>query len=326
MRIITPNQIATCISNELENIKLGNAPVELYEPIRYLLALGGKRLRPQLALMSYAMYKTDFEKIVQPALAIEVFHNFTLMHDDIMDNAPVRRGKPTVHEKWTNNVAILSGDVMLVKAYDLLLAVEDKYFKQIIYLFNKTAAEVCEGQQFDMNFEKINNVTADEYLRMIELKTAVLLGFSLQMGALLADATPQEAQKLYDFGVNIGIGFQLKDDLLDVYGDKEKFGKQVGGDIVANKKTYLLIKALALAKGDTQKELNRLLSLTTFDKDEKVKAVTDIYNQLGIQALTENLMNEYFEKAFAIFKTLDRSEEQKSLLYEFAKALIERES
>tara|TARA_R110002012_G_scaffold321341_1_gene548749 strand:- start:6337 stop:7311 length:975 start_codon:yes stop_codon:yes gene_type:complete len=283
---------------------IGKSPRELYEPITYILSLDGKRIRPLLSLLAYGIYKTNPEAILSQAAAVEVFHNFTLMHDDIMDDAPLRRGKDAVHVKWDKNVAILSGDVMLVKAYDLLLPTDADKLGHVIRLFNKTAAEVCEGQQFDMNFESLASVNEDEYLNMIRLKTAVLLGFALQMGALLAGAEKGDAQKLYDFGVNIGVGFQLKDDLLDVFADQAKFGKQVGGDIISNKKTFLLIKALELAKGEDAEELNFWIAQKDFDKEEKVKAVRAIYEKIGIKAIAEVKMNSYFEAGFAQYEAI----------------------
>ncbi|MBN3520478.1 polyprenyl synthetase family protein [Algoriphagus lutimaris] len=288
----------------LKSQRFGESPKELYEPLEYILSLGGKRIRPLLSLMAYGMYKNDPESILKQASAIEVFHNFTLMHDDIMDQAPLRRGKDTVHEKWNANTAILSGDVMLVRAYDLLLETPPNLLHEIIQLFNKTAAEVCEGQQFDMNFESISNVKVSEYINMIRLKTAVLLGCALKMGALLGGANESEANKLYDFGVNIGIGFQLKDDLLDVYADQAKFGKQVGGDIISNKKTFLLIKALESASAKDAEELAYWLSLEEFDKEEKVKAVKDIYHKLGIKSIAEDEMNRYFQAGFDLFDSI----------------------
>ncbi|MDF2156946.1 polyprenyl synthetase family protein [Algoriphagus sp. CAU 1675] len=310
----------------LQEQNFGDSPKELYEPITYILNLGGKRIRPLLSLMAYSLYKNDLEKMLGPAAAIEVFHNFTLMHDDIMDEAPLRRGQATVHEKWNTNVAILSGDVMLVKAYDLLLQTEAKHLPEALRLFNKTAAEVCEGQQFDMNFESEEVVAAGDYIQMIRLKTAVLLGLSLQLGAVLAEASPEDAQKLYDFGVNIGIGFQLKDDLLDVFADQSKFGKQVGGDIIANKKTYLLIKALELAKGSDAEELKYWLSKKEFDKEKKVNAVKSLYERLGIKALTEAKMNEYFEEGFRQFNSIQfKQAEYFNELRQITQDLIHRE-
>ncbi|SNS71236.1 geranylgeranyl diphosphate synthase, type II [Belliella buryatensis] len=301
---LSVDKLLADLENHIQRHHYGASPNELYEPISYIMSLGGKRIRPLLALMAYSLYKDNYQDILSPAAAVEVFHNFTLMHDDIMDDAPLRRGQATVHEKWNANTAILSGDVMLVKAYDMLLDISSDKLPVALSLFNQTAAEVCEGQQHDMNFERMDHVTDEAYIDMIRQKTAVLLGFSLQLGGLLADATPEEVQKLYDFGVNIGIGFQLKDDLLDVYADKAKFGKQVGGDIIANKKTYLLIKAKELATGSQREQLESWLAKTAFDKEEKVKAVTAIYDQLGIKALTEAKMHEYFQEGFEQFKSL----------------------
>lgn len=286
------------LESHIQSLTFGSQPVELYEPIVYLMGLGGKRIRPLLTLLAYSLYKQDYQNILSPALAVEVFHNFTLMHDDIMDNAPLRRGKSTVHEKWNANTAILSGDVMMVRAYDLLLQVPSDKLALCMRHFNRTAAEVCEGQQLDMNFENRDQVSEEEYIDMIRLKTAVLLGFSLQYGALLAGAPEEDVQRLYDFGVSIGIGFQLKDDLLDVYADKAKFGKQVGGDIIANKKTYLLIKAKELAKDGDAEVLRYWGNVQDFEKEDKVKAVTSLYDSLGIRKITEEKMAAYFTKGF----------------------------
>jgi geranylgeranyl diphosphate synthase, type II len=276
--------------------------------------------------LAYGLYGKNPEEILSQAAAVEVFHNFTLMHDDIMDQAPLRRGKATVHEKWNANIAILSGDVMLVRAYDLLLGTDPKLLPEVIRLFNKTAAEVCEGQQFDMNFEAYETVHEEEYLNMIRLKTAVLLGFALQLGAILAGAEKGDADKLYEFGVDIGIGFQLKDDLLDVFADQAKFGKQVGGDIISNKKTFLLIKALELAKGKDAEELNYWLSLKEFGKAEKVTAVRALYEKLGIKSLTEAKMNSYFDAGFAQLESIHFSNpEYYQALYAITQDLIHRE-
>lgn len=303
----------------------GQHPKELYQPIEYIMNLGGKRLRPLLVLLGYSLFKRDVQSIVDQALAVEVFHNFTLLHDDIMDEAPLRRGKPTVHEKWNHNTAILSGDVMLVKAYELLLSAPKGKLKPLMRLFNKTACEVCEGQQMDMLFESKKTVTEDEYIEMIRLKTAVLLGMSLEFGAVLADAEEADVKALRKFGENIGIGFQLKDDLLDVYADKVKFGKQVGGDILSNKKTFLLINALERAKKTQKTELDKWLKAEMFKPEEKVKAVTEIYNQLEIKELTEAKMNDYFTKGFDQLKKINSSLPERARLREFAEGLIERQ-
>src|SRR6187455_1294669 len=284
---------------EKEKQKYGKQPVSLYEPIRYLMTLGGKRLRPMLTLLGYSLYKDNVKSIMPYAVAVEAFHNFTLMHDDIMDKAPLRRGRPTVHEKWNVNTAILSGDVMLVKVYDMLLSIEPNILATVIQRFNKCASEVCEGQQWDMEFETQQTVTEEEYLNMIQLKTAVLVGFSLELGALLAGASEKDCKSLREFGINIGIGFQLKDDLLDAYGDSKKFGKQVGGDIIANKKTFLLIKSLELAKENQRQELQDWISKKKFNKSEKVNANKSINDALAIPSLTEKKVNSYFKKGFS---------------------------
>ena len=310
----------------IQQLTYGQHPKELYEPISYLMGLGGKRIRPLLTLLAYNLYQTDYKRILTPACAVEVFHNFTLMHDDIMDQAPLRRGKPTVHKKWNANTAILSGDVMLVRAYDMLLHIGPDKLGHCIKHFNKTAGEVCEGQQLDMNFEARESVSELEYLEMIRLKTAVLLGYALQLGAILAGASEADCQKLYDFGVNIGIGFQLKDDLLDVYADKDLFGKQVGGDIISNKKTYLLIKAKELATGETAGELASWIGNMDFDKEEKVSEVTRIYDSLGIQDLTERKMQAYFEKGFAQLSEIHPlRKEGIDMLHNLTKNLVNRE-
>jgi geranylgeranyl diphosphate synthase type II len=308
------------------HIEIGRSPKELYEPITYILNLGGKRIRPLLSLLAYGLYQSNPEAILKQALAIEVFHNFTLMHDDIMDDAPLRRGEATVHEKWNPNIAILSGDVMLVKAYDLLLDTDPKLLREVLELFNQTASEVCEGQQFDMNFESLQTVSEEDYLEMIRLKTAVLLGLALKMGAVLAGVGKEDGQKLYDFGVNIGVGFQLKDDLLDVFADQAKFGKQVGGDIIANKKTFLLIKALELAKGKEAEELDFWLNQKDFDKGEKVNAVKRIYNTLNIKELTEIKMQACFAAGFQQFDQINYRDESYFLeLKQITEDLIHRE-
>ena len=314
------------LEKEISKQKYGKQPASLYEPIRYLMSLGGKRLRPMLALLSYSLYKNDAKAIVPYAVAVEAFHNFTLMHDDIMDKAPLRRGKQTVHEKWNVNTAILSGDVMLVKVYDMFLGIEPEKLKVVLKAFNQCAAEVCEGQQWDMEFETTDRVTEAEYINMIRLKTAVLLGFSLELGAILADAPEEDRKALREFGTNIGIGFQLKDDLLDAYADPEKFGKQVGGDIIANKKTFLLIKAREKAQGKTKKQLDEWLGLRKFNKNKKVAGVKAIYDDLGVPALAEKKINQFFRKGFESLEKVSVAPDTRALLRGYAEALIERQS
>jgi len=319
-------QYLRLIEGEIRKHKFGKEPVSLYEPIRYLMGLGGKRMRPLLTLLAYGLFKNDPKKIVSYAVAVEAFHNFTLMHDDIMDKAPLRRGNVTVHEKWNVNTAILSGDVMLVKVYDMLLSLEPDKLKIILKSFNRCAAEVCEGQQWDMEFETIDRVTEKQYINMIRLKTAVLLGFSLELGAILADASAEDQQTLREFGINIGIGFQLKDDLLDAYADPKKFGKQVGGDILANKKTYLLIKALEKANPTQRKDLDCWLLAKKFNKKEKINAVKSLYSQLSIPALTTQKVNSYFQKGFENLSNVNGNSSAKELLKNFAEELVGRQS
>jgi geranylgeranyl diphosphate synthase type II len=312
------------IEQFLDDKQWGQTPVSLYEPIQYIMSLGGKRLRPMLTLMGYSLFKGDVDRIISYASAVEVFHNFTLMHDDIMDKAPLRRGKKTVHEKWNVNTAILSGDVMMVKVYEIFSALEPKLLKEVLPLFNTCATEVCEGQQWDMEFEQQKTVSTTEYLEMIRLKTAVLLGFSLELGGILAGAKAREKLALRNLGVNIGIGFQLNDDLLDVYGDQKKFGKQVGGDIISNKKTFLLIRALERAKGKDKAELLKWINAKTFDKAKKVKAVTALYNKLEIPTLTETEINNYFTKGLSGLAVLPASE-SRDKLGQFILSLMKRQ-
>lgn len=315
------------INHTLSTLRYGENPAELYEPIRYIMALGGKRIRPLLVLLSAKMFDEDVEKALLPAAAVEVFHNFTLMHDDIMDRAPLRRGQQTVHEKWDANTAILSGDVMLVRAYELLLGVEPDKLALVLRLFSRTAAEVCEGQQLDMNFERREQVSIQEYIHMITLKTAVLLGFSLELGAILQGAPKADAEHLKAFGDNVGIAFQLRDDLLDVYGDKAKFGKQVGGDILSDKKTFLMLTAL-----DQANEQQRQTIISWRDKTDesiaeaKVQAVTAVYDQLNIRHQTEQQIDLYFQKALHHLDAIQLPEERKSSIRGLAMQLMERDS
>jgi geranylgeranyl diphosphate synthase type II len=274
------------------------------------------------------VFKDDWQVAVRPALSIEIFHNFTLMHDDIMDKAPLRRGKQTVHEKWNENIAILSGDVMLVKAYDYLNEAENMSladFQYVLKRFNKTAAEVCEGQQFDMNFENRESVSIEAYIEMIRLKTSVLVGFSLELGALLAGTSREMASQMHRIGELVGIGFQLKDDLLDVYGDPIKFGKQVGGDILANKKTFLLINALEKAEGTQAEDLQFWLNHPNPDPAEKIKAITQLYTLLSIDKQTSIEIQSYFDQAFELMSNLDISEQGKLSLLNFMAGLVDRE-
>jgi len=323
--MIDTRQLLERLQTEIERHSYGKNPAELYDPIKYIMSLGGKRFRPLLTLIAASIYTKDWELAIKPAMAVEVFHNFTLMHDDIMDRAPLRRGEPTVHEKWNANTAILSGDVMLIRAYDLLLDIPKDRLRLVLERFNRTAGEVCEGQQLDMNFETRWNVSEEEYLEMIRLKTSVLLGFALELGGIIGGADEKSIKLLYSAGENIGIGFQLKDDLLDVYGDPSKFGKQVGGDIISNKKTFLLIEALSRASGDTKADLQKWIAMETFEKNDKVNAVRNIYETLDIRSFTEQKIIAYFTRGIDSLKQLDIDNDRKQFLLEFVQQLVERE-
>lgn len=299
-------------------------PDSLYKPIRYVLNTGGKRLRPLLTLFGCYLFSGETEQALMPGIGIELFHNFTLVHDDIMDNAPLRRGQQTVHQKWDHNLAILSGDTILFKAYNYLIQVENSILKDVVSRFNECAISVCEGQQFDMDFENRQTVSEDEYLHMIQLKTAAVLGFSLQLGALIGGADTKNTELLKNFGVNVGLGFQLKDDLLDVFGDTGKFGKKVGGDIVANKKTYLTIKAMELADDRQQAELQEWLN-SELSHEEKVMRVTRLYNELKIKEITEQKVRDFFEIALTYLKKVRCPDDRKEQLTEFSRSLVIRE-
>lgn len=297
----------------------------LYDPITYIMNLDGKRLRPCLVLMGCNLFSENIHEAISPALGVELFHNFTLMHDDIMDNAPLRRGAVTVHRKWDANTAILSGDVMLVEAYKLMSRVKPAHLKQILDIFSETAAQVCEGQQVDMHFERLDHVNIAGYMQMIELKTAVLLGTSLKIGAITGGAGKTEAGDLYDFGKNLGIAFQLQDDYLDVYGNPSKFGKRVGGDIISNKKTYMLIKAFELAAGRELETLDKWTQESTFDPDEKVKEVRDIYDSLGIPEKIKAETGLFVDAAFTHLERVAAAPARKKILREFSESLLARE-
>ena len=285
-------ELQDIISRAIEEVDFPLEPSELYKPIRYLLSIGGKHLRPVLVLMTADMYQFDLTKVLPQALGVELFHNFTLMHDDIMDEAPIRRGEITVHEKWNANVAILSGDVLFVKAYQLIVKTESRFLHKILGLFNKTAIEVCEGQQLDMNFETQVDVSMSSYLKMIRFKTAVLLACSLKIGAIVADASDEDQENLYHFGIHIGIAFQLMDDILDVYGDKKDFGKQVAGDILSNKKTCLYITAHEKANIEQRKVLDYYFSHQNFEPKQKVLEVIKVYNSIGVKEFCLKMMKE----------------------------------
>ena len=308
-----------------ESLKKAN-PFNLYSPVNYSLEMGGKRLRPVLVLLAYNMFSETVQKAVPAAIAIEVFHNFTLLHDDIMDKAEVRRNRPTVHKKFSENSAILSGDAMAFLSYRYLYECKSENLNEVCELFTNTAIEVCEGQQYDMEFETRMDVAEEEYLEMIRLKTAVLLACSLKTGALLANAGEKVAEQLYDFGINLGLAFQLQDDLLDSFGDQSSFGKKIGGDILANKKTFLSINALQQAKGETKTELLNWFANLDFNSEEKVPAVLKIYNHLKIKELTEDKVNGYFKRCRLILEDLAIDSNRKTQLNEISKLMLNRVS
>lgn len=318
----SPEQLQQILETEIAKLKYPNVPASLYEPITYILSLGGKRIRPILLLMAAELFTDRLEEATKVAMAIEMFHNFTLVHDDIMDKAPLRRGKTTIHEKWDENTAILVGDVMMVETNKHLSEAPLPVLKKVLDVFNLIAQWVCEGQQLDMEFEQRSDVSIDEYIEMIRKKTAVLLGGAMQLGAIVAGADDKNAELLYQFGENLGVAFQLQDDILDVYGDPEKFGKQVGGDIISNKKTYLHLKAKALINVD---EADILLGEHQSNTD-KVKAVTLLYNNYGIKELASTQMEHYLAKSFQALDNLNVAEDRKSNLRELAKQIMERES
>jgi len=319
------NEITQLISSEIDQINWSKEPYKLYEPIGYVLSMGGKRIRPALTLMACNLFQDNVQPAVNAALGLEIFHNFSLLHDDIMDRAEVRRGKPTVHKKWDDNTAILSGDVMQITAYQFIAKTPAKYLKSVLELFSQTATEICEGQQYDVDFEQCENVKEEDYLEMIRLKTAVLLGCALKTGAWIGDATDEDAQLLYDFGINIGLAFQLKDDLLDVYGDETTFGKKIGGDILCNKKTLLFIHTLRLAKGNDALELQKWIG--TSDKNlskDKIQVITSLYNRLGIKTICEDKMRYFYTKAIANLEKVSVSGNKKQELRNLADKLMFR--
>ena len=309
----TSKEILKKINDFIDQLPYERKPQSLYDPVKYVLSIGGKRVRPVLMLLAYNMYKEDPERILMPACALETYHNYTLLHDDLMDNADVRRGVPTVHRKWDANTAILSGDSMLVLAYHRMLQCDADKQPEVMSLFTETALEIGEGQQYDMEFENRNDVTEAEYIEMIRLKTSVLLACALKIGAILAGASSEDADNLYKFGEQIGLAFQLQDDLLDVYGDPKVFGKAVGGDITCNKKTYMLINAFQRANETQRAELERWVTAKDFDRNEKVAAVTEIYNQIGIRQLCEEKINYYFEESKNYLAKVNVADERKQI-------------
>lgn len=320
------NEMLACVNDYISHITDGRKPENLYEPIRYVLSLGGKRIRPTLAMLSYNLYKDNPETIVAAACAIETYHNYTLLHDDLMDNANMRRGHETVHKKWDANTAILSGDSMFAMAYELMHKGGGNRLDEIMGLFTKTALEIGEGQQYDMDFETRDDVAEEEYLEMIRLKTSVLLACALKTGAILAGASKDDADALYKFGEQIGLAFQLQDDYLDVYGDPKIFGKAIGGDILCNKKTYMLINALAKAGENDRKELERWINAKEYDPLDKISAVTAIYNKVGIDRMAEDKIRFYFDESRKYLAQVSVSEEKKQELIAYTNAMMKRKS
>lgn len=312
------------ISAYFTELHLNKEPKNLYEPIEYILHLGGKRMRPILTLMATEVFDVDCKKALAAATAIEVFHNFSLVHDDIMDDAPLRRGNETVHEKWNINTGILSGDAMLILAYQHFEEYEPKIFRELAKLFSKTALEVCEGQQYDVDFETREDVTIPEYLKMIEYKTAVLVGAAMKMGAIVAETSEENANLIYDFGLNLGIAFQLQDDYLDAFGDPETFGKQVGGDIIENKKTYLYLKAMEFSNADEKEQLTHLFSIQPSDNTDKIESVKSIFNQTKASEATQKAIQEFTFKAFETLEKMNISNDKKVMLKAFGENLMSR--
>jgi len=322
----TLDELRRIIRESILSIDLNREPIQLYKPITYTLNLGGKRLRPALCLLSCDMVGGNIHDAILPAIGIEVFHNFTLLHDDIMDKAPIRRGKPSVYKKWDENTAILSGDTMMALAYEYIMKAPEPLITHVFSVFNQTAIEVCEGQQYDMNFENRDDVNITEYLEMIRLKTAVLVAGSLKIGAIIGKANKNTAEQLYNFGENIGLAFQLKDDLLDVFSDTEKFGKTTGGDIVSNKKTFLYLKAFELANPEQLEQLKAFfVTESNISHEEKVGKVKAIYEELNIKQETENKIDYYYQEAKSCLAQVDIKEEKKKELMLFAESLKKRD-
>lgn len=319
----TADELLQLINRYLDSLPYDRKPASLYAPIKYVLSMGGKRIRPTLMLLAYNLFKDDPEKILSSACALETYHNYTLLHDDLMDNADVRRGQPTVHKKWNANLAVLSGDSMLVLAYQRMTEC-DSHLAEVLRLFTETALEIGEGQQMDMEFETRNDVCEEEYIEMIRLKTSVLLACAMKIGALLADAPADDADNLYSFGEKIGLAFQLQDDYLDVYGDPAVFGKAIGGDIVSNKKTYMLINAFNRADNAQRAELERWIRATDFDRQEKVKAVTGLYDEMGIDRLAQQKIAGYFNESKTYLDRVGVSDERKSELMRYAQRMMKR--
>lgn len=323
--MINADQILKLVNDYLVQLPYDRRPASLYEPIRYVLSMGGKRIRPVLMLLSYNLFKEDPETILMPACALETYHNYTLLHDDLMDNADLRRGHETVHKKWNANTAILSGDSMLVLAYQRMQQCSSDKMAEVLALFTETALEIGEGQEYDMAFEHRDDVSEEEYIEMIRLKTSVLLACALKIGAILAGASKEDADNLYRFGEQIGLAFQLQDDSLDVYGDTRVFGKAIGGDITSNKKTFMLINALNHANEEQRRQLESWIGATEFDRDEKVAAVTRLYNEIGIDRMAQDKIAYYFEQSRKYLQAVSVDESRKAELAAYAQRMMNRQ-
>lgn len=322
--MLKSEEILSVVNEAIQSLPFNRQPTSLYEPVRYVLSIGGKRMRPVLMLLAYNLFKDNPQSILNQACALETYHNYTLLHDDLMDNADLRRGHETVHKRWNANTAILSGDSMLVLAFQQMAQCPEDKLKAVLDLFTETALEIGEGQQYDMDFEQRMDVREDEYIEMIRLKTSVLLACALKMGALLADASADDANLLYKFGEQIGLAFQLQDDFLDVYGDTKVFGKAIGGDIVSNKKTFMLINAFLRANEQQRAELHRWVEATEFDEQEKIAAVTRLYNEIGIDTLAQERIDHYFKQGLACLEAVKIDAERKEQLTAYVYKLMKR--
>ena len=322
----TSEELLKKVNEALDNLVYDRQPASLYDPIKYVLSIGGKRVRPVLTMLSYNLYKDDPLSIMPQAIGLETYHNFTLLHDDLMDHADMRRGHETVHKKWDANRAILSGDTMLLQAFERVEDCDPAKLPAIFKVFIQTTLEIGEGQQLDVEFETRNDVTEDEYIEMIRLKTSVLLACACKVGAIMADAPAEDVENMYKFGEKLGLAFQLQDDLLDVYGDPAVFGKNIGGDITSNKKTYMLINAVNRANAAQREELMKWVEAKEFDRNEKVKAVTELYNEIGIRELCQKKMDEYYQESLVYLAKINQPEERKAELKAYAAEMMKRQS
>ena len=322
----TSEELLKNVNEALDNLVYDRQPASLYDPIKYVLSIGGKRVRPVLTLLSYNLYKEDALSIMPQAIGLETYHNFTLLHDDLMDHADMRRGHETVHKKWDANRAILSGDTMLLQAFERVEDCDPAKLPAVFKVFIQTTLEIGEGQQLDVEFETRNDVTEEEYIEMIRLKTSVLLACACKVGAIMADAPAEDIENMYKFGEKLGLAFQLQDDLLDVYGNPAVFGKNIGGDITSNKKTYMLINAFNRANDEQRKELTKWVEAKEFDRNEKVKAVTELYNEIGIKQLCEQKIEEYYQESLVYLAKVNVTDERKKILKAYAAEMMKRQS